>query len=704
MADIVKNLIAFIGNKNIAADIDDEQLLQKLGAQVIEDFLRDQDSMIEWSNMIDEGKKLAKQETAARSIPWEGASNFKSPAILESSISFGDRASTELLRGRNIVKADVVGNDNDGLKKEAADNVVEFMNWQVNHQMKRWRKTQEKLLYELPASGAVFKKTFFDPIDGINKSELIHYPDFVINQAASSIDDVPFTHPMDFSVDEIFTRQASGIWLDVDLFPENAEGDEGSNAAEQVIDAIDNEQKFLEQNCFFDLDEDGYREPYTVTVHQQTQIVVRIIARYDTQNIIIKDKDDNIRRVQPEDEGNLEGLELIKIEPDQNIVPYDFIPALDGTFLGIGYYHLLSSLSKAINSTTNQLMDAGTLATLQGGFLARGFRQKMGNVSASPGEWISTDISAQDLQTGVLPHPFKEPSNVLFLLNEKLDAKIQKLIVNLDLKGVLAPNAPATTTLALIQEAMLPLSAIMQRIIMAESEEFKLLFILNSKFTDPELYRTVLDSEEADFASDFNLTSMDIAPTASADMSSKMQRIQQAESLILQSPNIALEGGDTRPIRELWFEAIGAEDMIGKVFPDPDKMDEAQKARAAAQQEQQRQSALLLSIQIDHAERQIDSLELDTVSRAAERKSKILLNMINMRKIESEVVLNLEKAETEQVKNKISVYTSQLQGIREAIASVEKEINFDNQERERNAERIPRNPDASQRIPSNIPS
>jgi len=261
--------------------------------------------------------------------------------------------------------------------------------------------------------------------------------------------------------------------------------------------------------------------------------VVRIVARYDLTGFVVKDSTGVIRRLLPEDETNLGSLDLVKIDPIQNIVPYDFIPSTDGTFLGIGYYHLLSSLSKGINATTNQLVDAGTLATLQGGFLARGFRKRMGNLRMKPGEYQSTDISAQDLQTGIRDHSFREPSAVLFTLNESLSAKLQNLTVNLDLKGVLAPNAPATTTLALIQEAMLPMSAIMQRIIMSESEEFKQLFILDSLFTDPNLYKAVLDSEEADFRNDFSLVSFDVIPTASSDMSSRMQRLQRAEILVL---------------------------------------------------------------------------------------------------------------------------------------------------------------------------
>ena len=45
------------------------------------------------------------------------------------------------------------------------------------------------------------------------------------------------------------------------------------------------------------------------------------------------------------------------------------------------------SESSGINTTTNQLIDAGTLANLQGGHLAKGFRKNMGPMKIRPGEY-----------------------------------------------------------------------------------------------------------------------------------------------------------------------------------------------------------------------------------------------------------------------------------------------------------------------------
>jgi hypothetical protein len=675
----IETLTGFIGSSNIFEDVRDreggERVLDDLAAQVIEDFQRDQSSMTDWSNQIEAGKEVAKQENESKSEPWEGAANFKTTAMLEASVAFGDRAATELLRSRNILKIDVIGSDKEGGKRKSAENVTEYMNWQINYEMEDWRDIQETLFYELPNVGCLFKKVYYDSIEGINRSELIHYPDFAVNQATASVKDcLSFTQIMDVSASEVIEKQNSGLWADVEIYPEDADSDEGSNEQQEVEDAEENSSRFFEQRCYYDLDDDGYAEPYIVTVHEETQQVVRIVPRYFADNIYVRNETGSIGKL-----GEVENpVKVVKIVPIIDIVKYGFVKSQDGTFLDIGYYHILTSLCKAQNSTTNQLLDSGTLANLQGGYVAKGFRKRMGNTKFKPGSYTATDISPSDLRNGVVSHQFKEPSQTLFALNEKITKEIDEASVKMDLQGVLAPNAPATTTLALIQENMLPTSAIMQRIIRAESREFRKLFDLNSRYIDPSEYRVVLDDESASYRADFNPRSMDVVPTASAEMSSKIQRIQQSQVMLLEVEKIAFAGGDVRPIYERWFDAMGADDMINQVWPDPEQMSEEQKSRQDELAKQRKNEMMLQAIQIDQAERALVMQERLASMEVALKQSELEKNLISLRKTESEIILNLEKAESEEVKNQIDVYTAQLGGIRQAIDATIREIEVNN--------------------------
>jgi chaperonin GroES len=681
----VKTLMEWLGKPNLVEEVLDKQYengdsgedtIQKLANQVCEDADRDLDSMKDWVDLIEEGRKIAKQETNAKSEPWEGASNFKSPSILGAAIKFGDRATTELLRGKKILSAEVIGRDPDGQKMKSMERVTDYMNWQIDYEMEEWREIQEQLLYELPNTGCVFKKVYFDPIQKINRSELVRYPDFIVNQSMQSMKDrLPFTQPMDISYGEVLEKQAAGLWYDCDIYPKDAEQDDGSNAKADTVVTLDNEEAFYEQHCFYDLDDDGYAEPYTVTVHKESRKVVRIVARYRADGIYAKDSSGSTGKVE---DFQSEDLTLVLVKPSVEFVKYSFIPCVDGTFLGWGYYHILTSLSKAENVTTNQLVDAGMLANLQGGFVARGFRKKMGQYKFKPGVWEATDIAASDLQSGILPHPFKEPSSTLFALNEKIGGALKELALDVDLKGVLSPNAPASTTLALIQEAAVPTSAIIQRVIWAESKEFRKLFELNAQYADPKTYQEVLDDPDANYRNDFDLRKLNMMPTASAEISTKMQRIQQAQTMISEAEKIGLMGGDIRPLYENWFNAIGADYMINQVWPDPAMMTEQQQQRAKEAEAEKQKQNMLLGIEIDHKERDLEIKESLAKSDIALKNAELYEKAANIRKTESEIILNLEKAETEANDNQINLYTAELAGVREIKETIKQAIEANN--------------------------
>ena len=78
------------------ADMFSEETLMKVGECVCDGYQADLDSMEEWSSFVKLGLELVKQEKTAKSTPWEGASNFKSPTLMQAALKFSDRASTEL--------------------------------------------------------------------------------------------------------------------------------------------------------------------------------------------------------------------------------------------------------------------------------------------------------------------------------------------------------------------------------------------------------------------------------------------------------------------------------------------------------------------------------------------------------------------------------------------------------------------------------
>lgn len=656
-----KDKDVFIALPNITHLINDDTLA-KVGQAVVNGYDTDWNSMSDWRDFVDKGRDLVKQEKESRSTPWDGASNFKTPTLMNAALKFSDRASVELLRQRDIVKTTVIGKDDRGEKGKRADRVADYSNYQINVQMTEWREEHEKLIYDLPYAGSVFKKTFFDSRLGRNDSVVITFPNFAVNQATQSIERLRrFSEIIDLSENEVLERQAQGIWRDVEL---SEEGE--TNVEEQSDD--DKFSQFIEQQGFFDLDGDGYQEPYTFVVHRNTGKVMRIIPRFEPENVLVKDEV-NKRAARLSDvfaEIN-ENREVVRIKPTINITKYGFIRDPQGEFLDVGFFQLLGSLSASINSTTNQLVDAGTLANMAAftGWLAKGFRKKMGDLAFKLGVFKQTNLSAQDLQQGIRQLPVGQPSPTLLSLMQLMIANSQELSASTDLATSLSANAPAATTLALVQEQQQFAGAIILRLYRSMTSEFKKLFELNAKFLDAEEYQNIVDDEEADFDKDFNLKDMDIVPVANPEISSKIQRIQLAEVEMSRLNEIVAAGGDPRPVVENFLRMIGSTN-INEIFPELDPGQQLQELLAKKpelaeliSQEQQR-AQLLQAAQEEAIEREQARADAETASKLDTDEADIALK-------EAQTVKTLEEAETEQTKNLSDQYTTGLNLDRQSL-------------------------------------
>jgi chaperonin GroES len=643
----IKKLIDQIDELNIAESLDETTLFE-IASRVKRQFDEDQASMEDWSKTVDEGIKLMKQEWQPKTTPWQGASNYKDPILTEASVKFGDRAKLELLRSDDLVTYRIKGRDFPE-KKAAAERVCEAMNYQISCEMPTWRQDQEKLFYSLPNYGSVFKKLVYDPIDEKTDAVVICYPDFAVNQATSSMDECrSFSHVLDFTRNQCVERINSGLWLEYmpvgEMDDENRDGDEGGNEAESVVHANDNPEKFIEQQCFLDLDDDGYEEPYIVTISHKSCKVVRIVARYDLTSVFVNmdgnavrlDEALEIRQAQREERMGgqylmgLIGLEpqeekydmdIIRIEPFQNVSHYGFIPSPDGTFLHLGYSHLLGALNSAINTHTNQLTDAGTLENLSGGFLSDEFRQTVGLQSWKAGEWKKTKVPADKLAKGIFPKPATPPSQTLYNLLKDNTARAQGYLAVLDVSGQLTAQTAPTTALAMVQEAAIPTSAILSRILDAESKEFEILFRINRFTFDPEKYSQIV-GEPADPSQDFS-DDFYIVPTANAELSSKTQKIQSALVGIEQLPNVIQLGGDAVALVKNYYDAIDPS-LTELVFPD--EIPEGHQQQLDQMIQAQNQANQLEQFRLQLLEREQNRLDAETQNEIQTDQAKVSID------------------------------------------------------------------------------
>ena len=585
------------------------------------------------------------------------------------------------------------------LKDERADRVTELMNWQINSSMPEWRDSHTRLMYSLPNIGSLFKKTFYDETKGRSFSDVICYPDFYVSQKTRDLDEGVFTHVLAFSRSEYESRVKSKVWRDLEaediqLYNDLDLGTKGTNEEEGADRTEDNGDRFYEQYCWLDLDEDGISEPYVVTVHVASLQVVRIVARYDYDGVIVRFKDNEgavVREMKPmplvdaqrkraamieadaeeygvepiiPDANDLRGYKIVRIEPKSIITKYGLIPSLDGTYLDVGYYWLIGSAAMAVNKSTNDLLNAGTLANQQGGIVAKGFRKKPGTFTMRMGEFVQTEVPLGQLGNSIMPLPYKEPSQTLFMLNEKMESGARGFAANLDAGGQLTAQTAPTTALAMIQETLIQHTAHMMLINNSMSKEFKILFALNRDHLDDSEYQEIVGDEEAVFSEDFNTDGLSIACGANPEMSSRMQRMMLSEAEMSQVPMVIQAGGNPIPIIKNFYRRLGS-DNLDEIFPNEAEMSPEDKAQMQAMQQQQQ-----VANQMAEQQLQMVQLQTELLQRAEDRKdqefqfssretlAKIDKLLEEVSKVKSETILNLEKAESEEVKNAINTYTA----------------------------------------------
>ena len=530
----------WIGKTNIIDAFTDDQLNQ-LGAQVVDDWRVDLVSREPWEKATQEGLELAMQMDSSGEGPWNNSADVKYPLIAYAAIQFHARAYPEIIRGNDVVKAKVTGRDEDGQKQEKANRISKHMSWQVLEEMTEWEEDTDRLLMMLPIIGTLFKKTYFCPVRRRNVSCLRKPLDIVVHNDAKSLEDARRITDQGIWLyrNDIYERKADGIFIDKDL---SYEFDEEKQAAEQ----------FLEQHLWFDLDDDGYQEPYIVTVHRHSSTVVRVYPCYDKEAVVITDAG-----------------KLARIEATQYFTKFSFLPSFDGSFYDIGFGQLLSPLNEAINTNLNHLIDAGTMANLQGGLISRGIKIKGGRYQFQPGEWKQTDASPQDLKDGFFPLPTREPSAVLFnLLSFLVEAgKMLSSVADVMSGEQAGPNEPVGTMLARIEQGMKVFSGIHKRIYRSLKSEFKKLAKLNRDYMDDEYYYRVLDIENVAIREDYNTKDLDIVPVSDPGQGTDIQRMAKAQALMQVS---SAPGVDTWQVIHNYLEAIKIEN-IDEIHPESGK-------------------------------------------------------------------------------------------------------------------------------------
>jgi len=539
------DLKTILNSSNIVDNLNDEQK-SSISSQVIERYNNDLQSRKDKQDKLEEIVKLSLSITDDKAFPWAGASNTIYPLISTAIIDFGAKCSPEILRDDFIVKSKVIGKDDGkpaynragevmideeaGLpvlqgvseKQERGDRVATYMNYQLSEELEGWQEDTDKLLVSIAATGMMFRKTYYT--DKTLESEIIYPDKLILHDKTTKFNSAPITHIIELYENQIQEKIRRGVFIDFSY------SDEGESTAQVTSNDLSNAQDessagninsglhiFLEQCCWLDLDGDDFLEPYVVTIHSSSNTVVRIMPRFKEQDIERK------------------GNKIVSIKAHNPYTPYSFLPSPDGSFYGLGLGHLLFNLNKSINTSINQLTDAGTLQTTGGGFIAKSLKIRGGAFKMKPNEYKMVDSFGSSIRDSIVSLPTPEPSQTLFTLLGFLTQSGKELGSLRDvLNGENAANVQATTMMALVEQGITQFKSIYKRIYRSLKSEFKLIYSINSEHLSKEKYAEIIDEPliSVSVKNDFTKKGFDIVPIADVASVTNTQRMARASFLM----------------------------------------------------------------------------------------------------------------------------------------------------------------------------
>jgi hypothetical protein len=351
---------------------------------------------------------------------------------------------------------------------------------------------------------------------------------------------------------ELAKLQYAGFYRDVDLGEPMRVMDEveKQKAEDQGFSAsMDDRFQLLEMHVNIDLPgypdvddenhETGIALPYVVTIEKGTGTVLAIRRNWR--------EDDELKAKR------------------QHFVHYGYIPGFG--FYYFGLIHLIGGHSKAATSLLRQLVDAGTLSNLPGGLKSRGLRIKGDDTPIAPGEWRDVDIPSGAVRDNILPLPYKEPSQVLSLMLDKIVEEGRRFAAVSDLKiSDMSNQAPVGTTLAILERVLKVMSAVQARVYYAMKQEFKLLAAIIRDNTPEEYsYEPEVGNRKAKKADYDDVDVIPVSDPNAATMSQKVVQYQAVMQLAQQSPQLY----DLPYLHRQMIEVLGIRNA-DKIVPLPD--------------------------------------------------------------------------------------------------------------------------------------
>ena len=537
---------------NLAEYLEDREL-SILSNDLLGHVSADTNSRKEWADTFVKGLEVLGFKYEERTEPWDDACGVYSTVLSEAAIRFQAEAMSETFPASGPVKTKILG-EVTREKEEAAERVRADMNYELTEVMVEYRPEHERLLYSLGLAGSAFKKVYYDPNLGRQVAVYIPAEDVIVPYGASNIETAErVTHVMRKTKNELTKLQAAGFYRDVELGePQSFFTDIEEKKAEEGGFSLTSDDRYCICEVHADLIIDGVDEeegdetmqiakPYVVTIEQGTGEVLAIRRNWNPDDPLM------LKR--------------------QHFVHYVYVPGFG--FYGLGLIHIVGGYARAGTSLIRQLVDAGTLSNLPGGLKSRGLRVKGDDTPIGPGEFRDVDVPSGSIRDNIMPLPYKEPSQTLLALLNRITEEGRRLGAISDMNiSDMSANAPVGTTLALLERTLKPMAAVQARVHYAMKQEFKLLRAIIAEYA-PEEYGYVPNRGEPR-ARQMDYAITDVIPVSDPNNTTLAQRVVQYQA-VLQMAQQAPQIYDLPQLHRQMIEVLGIKNAE-KLVPTSDDL------------------------------------------------------------------------------------------------------------------------------------
>jgi hypothetical protein len=197
-------------------------------------------------------------------------------------------------------------------------------------------------------------------------------------------------------------------------------------------------------------------------------------------------------------------------------------------------------------------------------------RIKGDDTPISPGEFRDVDVPSGTMRDNILPLPYKEPSQVLLGLMNKIVEEGRRFANTADLQiSDMSANSPVGTTLAILERTLKVMSAIQARVHYSMKRELGLLKKIIADYTPEDYNYEPVEGDRQAKKSDYE--NVDVIPVSDPNASTMAQKIVQYQA-VLQLAQGAPQMYNMPLLHRQMLDVLGIKD-VQKLIP----MDDDQK-------------------------------------------------------------------------------------------------------------------------------